>query len=169
MTDRRRINSIQDAINFAGNYGNDNSSLRRLFKDNLPNYSHIVDALLRGSGRPPAGAWTRAQVMDFFHHELTPTLRDRNPEDWILWALLLRHIPTQKALIEAEMAKLIINVMQRKKAAGQSMTPEAAAQHLVRVWQPDPDDPDQKTIDERFLLVQFHRYIRKHPEEDPRK
>ena len=152
--------NAQTAINFVGEYVGSRDQenrlttpiLRSLFNEHIPSYLHILSALTRGSGRPPANAWTKQRAIDYFYF-LETELRTSGVEELLLYAVLNRYRKVERAVTESGMAKLVSLVMARRKCSA-----PAAAQYLEREWAPDADG---KGVKANYLLVQYERYLKK--------
>jgi len=154
------VTTVQAAIYFVGYYvGQRNEEnrltapiLRSLFEEHIPNYPHILSALTRSSGRPPANAWTKQQAIDYFG-SVEANLKSSGVEEWLLYAVLSRYQVVDAPVTESGMAKLVAKVMARRNC-----TAAAAAQYLVRHWE---RDEDQKGINAQQLLLQYSRHMAK--------
>ena len=154
------VTNVQAAIHFVGDYvGRRNGEnrltspiLKELFEEYIPNYPHILSALTRSSGRPPANAWTKQQAINYFK-QLEANLRSSGVEEWLLYAVLIRYQVVDAPVTESGMAKLVAKVMARRNCSA-----AAAAQYLVRHWK---RDKDQKGINAQQLLLQYRRHMAK--------
>ena len=98
------VTNVQSAIHFVGHYVGLRSEenrltspiLKELFEEYIPSYPHILSALTRSSGRPPADAWTKHQAIQYFE-VLGDNLRDLGIEEWILFAVLWRYQKPQQS------------------------------------------------------------------------
>jgi len=154
------VTNVQTAIYFVGNYVGQrneknrltNPILKSLFEEFIPNYPHILSALTRSSGRPPARAWTKQQAIDYLA-TIEASLGSSGIEEWLLYAVLLRYQKRSKSVTESSMAKAVARVMLERNC-----TAVAAAQYLVRHWK---RDADQKGVNAQQLLLQYERHISK--------
>ena len=151
------VTNVQSAVNFVGYYvGSRNEDnrltapiLKSLFDEHIPSYPHIFSALTRGSGRPPAGAWTKQRAIKYFQI-LEAKLMESGIEEWILFAVLWCYQKPSEPVIEASMAKAVSRLMIDRNCSA-----PAAAQHLECAWIPDADG---KGVKANYLLVQYQRY-----------
>ena len=154
------VTNAQSAIYFVGYYvGQRNEEnrltapiLRSLFEEHIPSYPHILSALTRSSGRPPADAWTKQQAIDYFA-SLEANLRSSGVEEWLLYAVLSRYQVVDAPVTESGMAKLVAKVMARRNCSAR-----AAAQYIERNWMPDADG---KGVKANYLLIQYQRHLAK--------
>ena len=151
------VTNAQSAIHFVGHYvGSRNGEnrltspiLKELFEEYIPSYPHILSALTRSSGRPPANAWTKQQAIG----SVEANLKSAGVEEWLLYAVLMRYQKMSEPVTESSMAKAVSRVMLER-----SCSAAAAAQYLVRHWE---RDEDQKGINAQQLLLQYRRYLDK--------
>ena len=135
------VTNAQSAIYFVGYYvGQRNEEnrltapiLRSLFEEHIPSYPHILSALTRSSGRPPANAWTKQQAIDYLG-SVEANLKSAGVEEWLLYAVLMRYQKMSEPVTESSMAKAVSRVMLER-----SCSAAAAAQYLVRHWERDED------------------------------
>lgn len=154
------VTNAQSAIYFVGYYvGQRNEEnrltapiLRSLFEEHIPSYPHILSALTRSSGRPPADAWTKQQAIDYLI-QLEANLRSSGVEEWLLYAVLSRYQVVDAPVTESGMAKLVAKVMARRNCSAR-----AAAQYIERNWMPDADG---KGVKANYLLIQYQRHLAK--------
>lgn len=154
------VTTVQAAIYFVGYYvGQRNEEnrltapiLRSLFEEHIPNYPHILSALTRSSGRPPANAWTKQQAIDYFG-SVEANLKSSGVEEWLLYAVLSRYQVVDAPVTESGMAKLVAKVMARRNCSA-----PAAAQYIERNWVPDADG---KGVKANYLLIQYQRHLAK--------
>jgi len=154
------VTNAQSAIYFVGYYvGQRNEEnrltgpiLRSLFEEHIPSYPHILSALTRSSGRPPADAWTKQQAIDYFI-QLEANLRSSGVEERLLYAVLMRYQKMSEPVTESSMAKAVSRVMLER-----SCTAAAAAQYLERNWGLDVKG---KGVKANYLLLQYQRHLAK--------
>ena len=102
----RDSESLQDAVHFLngwleGKLDNrriPNLALKNLFTSYMPNHMHILDALTRSSGRPPKGAMTKQQAVDYIQYLISPPKDEKtgerkklSGEEMLLYAVLLKY------------------------------------------------------------------------------
>ncbi len=155
------VTNAQTAIYFVGNYVEERNEenrittpiLKGLFEEFIPSYPHILSALTRGSGRPPANAWTKQHAIEYLA-TIEASLGSCGIEEWLLYAVLLRYQKGSKPVTESSMAKAVARVMLERNC-----TAAAAAQFLERNWVLDEDG---KGVQANYLLIQYQRYWKKH-------